>query len=100
MELLEGGLRIPAIVRWPGHVRADSTTEQVAISMDWLPTLLEIAHGKPDPAYPPDGISLVQTLTENTPPVRRKLYWRVKENKQLDGRDGDMKLLEVDCSAF
>src|SRR5262249_48583184 len=30
-ELLEGGLRIPAIVRWPGHVRAGSVTDQVAI---------------------------------------------------------------------
>ncbi len=45
-ELLEGGLRIPSIVRWPGHIPAHSTTEQVAISMDWMPTLLEIA------AYP------------------------------------------------
>src|SRR6266568_623176 len=37
MELLEGGIRIPAIARWPGHIRAGSATEQVLISMDWLP---------------------------------------------------------------
>ncbi len=52
MELLEGGLRIPAIVRWPGHVRANTTTAQVAISMDWLPTFLEVGGGKPAIAYP------------------------------------------------
>ncbi len=100
MELLEGGLRIPAIVRWPGHVRGGSTTEQVATSMDWLPTLLEIAGGKADPAYPPDGISLVRTLTENPPAVRRKLYWRFKANKQRAARDGDMKWLEIDGNTF
>src|SRR5438093_4998391 len=82
MELLEGGLRIPAIVRWPGHVRGGSTTEQVAISTAWLSTLLEIADGIADPAYPPDGISLVRTLTEHTPAVRRKIHWRCQADKQ------------------
>ena len=38
-ELLEGGLRIPAIARWPGHVAAGSVSDQVMITMDWLPTL-------------------------------------------------------------
>ena len=42
-ELLEGGLRIPAIVRWPGRVAAGSVSEQVMISMDWMPTLLAAA---------------------------------------------------------
>jgi arylsulfatase A-like enzyme len=42
-ELLEGGLRIPAIVRWPGHVAAGSVSDQVMISMDWMPTLLAAA---------------------------------------------------------
>src|SRR5258708_5138876 len=50
MELLEGGLRIPAIVRWPGHVPAGSITQQVSMSMDWMPTLLAAAGTAPDPA--------------------------------------------------
>ena len=62
-ELLEGGLRIPAIVRWPGRIPAGSVTEQVAISMDWLPTLLAAAGTRPDPSYPPDGINLLPVLT-------------------------------------
>src|SRR5207237_7950606 len=95
-ELLEGGLRIPAIVRWPGRIRSGSTTDQVAISMDWLPTLLDIAGGKPDAGYPPDGISLVPTLTQGAPPVARKLSWRYRANRQRAIRDGDMKWLEID----
>ncbi len=100
LELLEGGLRIPAIVRWPGHVRQNTTTTQVAISMDWLPTFLEVGGGKPDSAYPPDGISLVPALTENTAPIERKLFWRFKGNMQRAVRDGNMKWLEIDGNTF
>jgi len=39
-ELLEGGLRIPAVISWPGRVPRGSVSDQVMISMDWLPTLL------------------------------------------------------------
>src|SRR5271170_2803578 len=42
-ELLEGGLRIPAIISWPARIPMSHTTEQVAVSMDWLPTLLAAA---------------------------------------------------------
>src|SRR5258706_4084889 len=54
-ELLEGRLRIPAIVRWPGPVATGSVSDQVMISMDWMPTLLAAARVQPDPRYPPDG---------------------------------------------
>jgi arylsulfatase A-like enzyme len=94
-ELLEGGLRIPAIIRWPGHIQPASTTQQVGISMDWLPTMLEIAGGKTDPAYPPDGMSLVAAVTRNAAPVPRKLFWRYHFNEQRAVRDGDMKWLKI-----
>ena len=42
-ELLEGGLRIPAIVRWPGRIAAGSVSDQAMITMDWMPTLLAAA---------------------------------------------------------
>jgi arylsulfatase A-like enzyme len=99
-ELLEGGIRIPAIVRWPGHIRPGSTTEQVAISMDWLPTLLQLAGTTPDPAFPPDGISLVPVLTQNSSPIPRKLFWRYKANAQRAIRDGDMKWLKIENNDF
>ena len=54
-ELLEGGIRVPAIVRWPKQIKAAQVTEQVAISMDWLPTLVAAAGGVPDENYKPDG---------------------------------------------
>src|SRR4029077_6218024 len=39
-ELLEGGIRVPTIARWPGQIAAGSVSEQVTITMDWVPTLL------------------------------------------------------------
>jgi arylsulfatase A-like enzyme len=99
-ELLEGGLRIPAILSWPGHVPSGETTRQVAISMDWLPTLLAAAGTAPDPAYAPDGINLLPFLTHGAAPIRRKLFWRYKANAQHAVRDGDMKYLKVLNNAF
>src|SRR5690606_18423021 len=51
-ELLEGGIRVPMLVRWPARIQAGSRSEQVNISMDWVPTLLAAAGGAPDPAWP------------------------------------------------
>jgi arylsulfatase A-like enzyme len=99
-ELLEGGLRIPALVRWPGHIRPGSTTQQVAITMDWLPTFLALAGAEADPAYPLDGMSLVPALTQNAAPVPRKLFWRYRINAQRAMRDGDMKYLKINDNSF
>ena len=93
-ELLEGGLRIPAIVRWPGRVKPGAVSEQTAISMDWLPTLLEAAGGAPDPAYPPDGVSLMGAL-QGAPPTPRTLFWRYLNLDQEACRDGDFKYLKI-----
>jgi arylsulfatase A-like enzyme len=98
-ELLEGGLRIPAIVRWPGHVPS-AVSEQVTMTMDWLPTLLEAAGCKPDAAYPSDGISLLPTLRGDRRLVPRKLFWRFHANAQRAVRDGDMKWLKIRENTF
>jgi arylsulfatase A-like enzyme len=95
-ELLEGGLRIPAIVRWPGRVAAGS----VMISMDWMPTLLAAAGTQMDPAYPPDGENLLPTMTNRSAPHPRKLYWRFKAGAQRAVREGDWKYLRIAGNEF
>lgn len=99
-ELLEGGMRIPAIVRWPGRIAAGSVSEQVMISMDWMPTLLAAAGTQPDPAYPPDGENLLPTLTARASPHTRKLFWRYKAGAQRAVRDGDWKYLRIAGNEF
>jgi arylsulfatase A-like enzyme len=99
-ELLEGGLRIPALISWPARIPRGRTTDQVSISMDWMPTLLAAAGTEPDPSYPLDGINLLPTLTQNAPPLPRKLFWRYKANAQRAARDGDYKFLKILDNTF
>jgi len=76
------------------------TTNQVSISMDWVPTLLAAAGSIPDPAYPTDGMNLLPILTQNASPVSRKLFWRYKANAQRAARDGDYKFLKIMDNTF
>jgi arylsulfatase A-like enzyme len=99
-ELLEGGLRIPTLISWPARIPQGRTSEQVAISMDWMPTLLAAAGADPDPSYPPDGMNLLPTLTQNVAPLSRKLFWRYKANVQRAVRDGDYKFLKILDNTF
>ncbi len=99
-ELLEGGLRVPAVIRWPSQITPGSISEQAMIGMDWLPTLLAAAGTAPDPAYPPDGMSLMPWLTQGAAAVPRKLYWRYKYNDQQAARDGDWKYLKILDNTF
>ena len=99
-ELLEGGLRIPAVLSWPAHIPRGQTTDQVFISMDWMPTLLAAAGAEPDPAYPTDGMNLLPILKQNDAPVTRKLFWRYKANAQRAVRDGNLKFLKILDNTF
>ena len=99
-ELLEGGLRIPAIVRWPRHIPANVSNSQVMISMDWLPTLLAIVGANSDPAYPPDGIDLTGSLMHGALPQSRTLCWRYLNLSQEACRDGDWKYLKILGNTF
>jgi arylsulfatase A-like enzyme len=99
-ELLEGGLRVPAIVRWPGVVSAGSTSDQVTISMDWLPTLLSAAGGRADPGFPADGIDLGAVLRTGSRPLPRTLCWRYLNLAQEACRDGDWKYLKILKNTF
>jgi arylsulfatase A-like enzyme len=99
-ELLEGGLRIPSIVSWPARIPQGRTSDQVAITMDWMPTLLAAAGVSSDARFPPDGINLLPMLAGTAAPVERKLFWRYKANAQRAARDGDYKYLKILDSTF
>ena len=99
-ELLEGGLRIPAIVRWPARIKPAQTSPQVAISMDWLPTLLAAAGAAPDPGYAPDGDNLLPVILGHNAPYSRTLFWRYKANTQRAVRSGNWKYLKISGNEF
>ncbi|MGY2049245.1 sulfatase family protein [Methylobacterium sp. JK268] len=99
-ELLEGGLRVPALLSWPARLPAGRSCDQPMISMDWLPTLLAAAGTVPDPAYPPDGIDLLPILTGAAPERPRTFHWRYRANAQAATRDGTLKYLRIRGNAF
>lgn len=99
-ELLEGGVRIPCIMRWPKKIKGGQVCSQVSIHMDWLPTLLAAAGGSPDPAYPSDGMNLLPILLGTAPTVPRTLFWRYKSNTQRAVRSGNWKYLKINGNEF
>lgn len=98
-ELLEGGLRVPTLLRWPARLQPQ-VQEQVTISMDWLPTLLAAAGSAPHPDWPSDGENILPVLEGRAPVHARTLYWRYKAQAQRAVRDGDWKYLKINDNAF
>ncbi|MBN1417535.1 MAG: arylsulfatase [Planctomycetes bacterium] len=76
-DLYEGGIRVPLIARWPGRVRAGSTSEHVSAFWDVLPTLADAA-GARKPANL-DGISFLPALLGEPQPAHAYLYWEFHE---------------------
>lgn len=73
-SMYEGGLRVPLLARWPGHVRPGRVSTLPSASWDLLPTLLELAAANRPAGL--DGLSLVPTLLEQGNQLNHEyLYW-------------------------
>jgi len=98
----EGGVRVPAIVKWPGHTAAGSVSSGPVSSIDWMPTFLEVAgitaEDKDEDTL--DGVSLVPRLKDDGSIPERDLFWHFPHyHAGGDGpysaiRSGDWKLIE------
>ncbi len=88
--LWEGGHRVPAIAAWPGRI-APGTTDATALTMDLMPTVLELAGIEPPPGRSLDGTSLAGLLLRREPLPARTLFWSYSERAAV--RDGAWKLL-------
>ncbi|MEM8944240.1 MAG: arylsulfatase [Planctomycetota bacterium] len=73
-SLYEGGVRVPAIVRWPGHIQPGTTGDRVSGFEDWLPTLLELVGSEMAIPSDIDGVSLAPTLLGKDQAPREYLY--------------------------
>ncbi len=82
-SLHEGGIRVPAIVRWPGRVPAGSVTDQTVITMDWSATMLALGGVSADPRYPLDGVDLLPLCQGRTVRMDRTLFWRTREEEAV-----------------
>jgi arylsulfatase A-like enzyme len=93
-SLWEGGIRVPAIVRWPGHIPPNTLSPQVAMTMDLSASILAAAGAKPPSEPLLDGLNIFPILEHTAPVVERTLFWRVMvARQQFAVRSGDYKLL-------
>jgi arylsulfatase A-like enzyme len=99
-DLLEGGLRVPLVVSWPGRIPAARVSDQVAITMDLTATCLAAAGVAMPSATPLDGIDLLPHLTGNAHVTERTLYWRMRDPEQRAMRRGNWKYLLIDGREF
>lgn len=93
--LYEGGIRVPAIMRWPGRVPAGVVTDQVGITMDLSATILAAAGATVPANAKLEGVDLLPLIGRGATPVPRTLFWRVSTAglNQRAVRMGDWKLL-------
>lgn len=93
-ELYEGGIRVPAIAWWPEKIEGGSQCDQLMLTMDLLPTFLELT-GIPAPPEVSqralDGVSLASVFLEKTSLPERTVYWRKSTMKAV--REGPWKLV-------
>lgn len=91
--LFEGGIRVPCIVRWPGHLPAGRVVPHVAITMDFTKSIVRIA-GAPEPTDRPfDGIDILAEIEADQPATDRTLFWRGRRGDRTwkAVRDGSLK---------
>ena len=97
-DLHEGGIRVPAIVRWPGCTKVGAVSDQPVITMDWTATMVAAAGAMQEAKFPFDGEDLSGVLSAKREPFERKLFWRTKQQAAL--RDGKWKYLREGKNEF
>ena len=95
MELYEGGIRMPFIVRWPGKISAGKISDLITVQYDVMATLAELTHQK---LTQTDGISFLPELMDNSLKQKKHeyIYFEYPENGgQVAIRWGDWKGVRI-----
>jgi arylsulfatase A-like enzyme len=91
----EGGIRVPAIFKWPGRIPSGRTSSQVGSVMDFAATILAITNSPVPPDARLEGMNLLPLLQPGAASAERTLFFRVTQQarRQRAVRQGDWKLL-------
>ena len=90
----EGGIRVPWMVQWKGHIQGGRVDDRPVIQLDILPTALAAAGVSAKPDWKLDGVNLMPYLSgEKTDSPHEALYWRF--GQQIALRMGDWKLVKA-----
>lgn len=94
--MYEGGIRVPGIIRWPGHTQPGSVSHEPVCGVDLLPTLCAIAGIDPPQDRALDGASILPIFDSQPVPRERPLYWQFNyaaSAPKVAIREGEWKLL-------
>jgi len=95
LQLWEGGIRVPAFVRWPNTVPAGRTSDQVVTTLDWTATMLAAAGVATGSEI--DGMNVLPHLRGETGTTERTVFWRsTRWGLQHAVREGNWKYLRLD----
>ncbi len=90
----EGGVRQPAILRWPGHTEPGTTKDGMMFIADFFPTFITLAGGKHEQERPIDGLDMTGMLFGDEPSPRHEIVYDVSGSVRLPTiRQGDYKLM-------
>ena len=91
----EGGIRVPALIRWPGRIPRGTVSDQVGITMDLTASILWATGTTVPPETRLDGVNLFPIWEGKSPKTERTLFWRTSAggHSQKAVRSGDMKLV-------
>lgn len=89
-SLFEGGIRVPGIFSWPGHIPAGQVIDAPCAAMDLFPTVLRLAGGDPE-AYALDGRDILPVMTEGADSPHEELFWEMEGQTAV--RRGRYKLV-------
>ena len=98
----EGGVRVPAIIRWPGVTKAGSICDEPIMTIDYAPTMLDMAgaNRNVDREILRDGVNLAGLLRDPSGRLDRSLFWHYPhyhaggDSPYSAVRDGDWRLIE------
>ncbi|MDH3584681.1 MAG: sulfatase-like hydrolase/transferase [Phycisphaerae bacterium] len=90
-NFLEGGVRVPAIISYPGKLPGGEVRDQAITAMDWFPTVLELC-GVDPPKTPRDGRSLLPVIRSASAPTPHPVLY-FQWHRQWAVREGDWKLI-------
>ncbi len=90
-SLFEGGMRVPAIMSWPGIIPANQVIHEIGMHMDLLPTIAKVIGAEPPPDRIMDGRDLLPMATSRAKSPHESVFWA--SDGQLAARRGPWKLV-------
>ncbi|MEM0969883.1 MAG: arylsulfatase, partial [Verrucomicrobiota bacterium] len=90
----EGGVRQPALLRWPEKLDPGTTNDGLMFIADFFPTFLTLAGGNPEQPLPIDGLDMTPTLFDQAESPRTEILFDVSGSVRLPTiRQGNYKLM-------